>query len=404
MKNVWIITACILLAGCCRNDNPYPEGIKHVVVIGIDGMSSQGLIEAETPCMDSLMQNGAYSYTVRCVLPTVSKPNWNAMLCGAGPDITGVISNGWNRDLQVFPPVVMSGNHSFPNIFRIVREQKPAAELGSLYQWSDFGSMLDEDVMNLSETYPTSLETAQKTAAYILEKKPDFVFIQLDEVDGYGHHDGHMSPGYLKGIEEADTHVRIIVDAVINAGIGDSTLIMVVSDHGGIFHKHGDNTYEELTTPIIFAGKGIKKNYAIRQQIYRYDVAADVAFALGLQAPQQWVGRPTLPAYEGFDEPANLWQGVEVLPPPVFHTETYNPPHGGVFVDTPAEVKIKKPAGVNGEIRFTVDESVTTRESALYEGTFTVDQSTVIRAKLFNENGESPVVTAEYKVENSQTK
>ncbi|MDR1880090.1 MAG: alkaline phosphatase, partial [Tannerellaceae bacterium] len=239
MKNGWIIAACILLTGCCRNGNPYPGGIKHVVVIGIDGMSSQGLIVAETPCMDSLMRNGAYSYAVRCVLPTVSKPNWNAMLCGAGPDITGVTSNGWNRTLQVFPPVAMTRNHAFPTIFDIVREQKPDAELGSLYQWGDFGSMLDEEVMDVSETYPTSLETAEKTAAYILEKRPDFVFIQLDEVDGYGHSAGHMSPAYLKGIEEVDTHVRIIVDAIREAGIAGSTLIMVVSDHGGIFHKHG---------------------------------------------------------------------------------------------------------------------------------------------------------------------
>ncbi|MDR1918597.1 MAG: alkaline phosphatase family protein [Tannerellaceae bacterium] len=403
MKNIWIIAACLFLGSCCRESNPHPAGITHVVVIGLDGMSTQGLIEAETPCMDSLMQNGAYSYTVRCVLPTVSKPNWNAMLCGAGPDITGVVSNGWYRDQEVFPPVVMTENHSFPNIFRIVREQMPNAELGSLYHWGDFGSMLDKDDMNLMETYPSSLETAEKTAAYILEKLPAFVFIQLDAVDGYGHNDGHMSPGYLNGIKEADDHVRIIVDAIKNAGIQDSTLIMIVSDHGGIFHGHGGNTYEELTTPIIFAGKGIKKNYAIRQQIYRYDVAADVAFALGLQAPQQWTGRPTLPAYEGFEEPANLWQGVEILPPPVFHTETYNPPHGGSF-DTQAEVKIKIPAGVKGEIRYTIDESVPTRESALYETVFTVEKSTVIRAKIFGEKAESPVVTAEYTVGNNKTK
>ena len=82
---------------------------------------------------------------------------------------------------------------------------------------------------------------------------------------------------------------------------------MVVSDHGGIFYAHGGNSYEELTTPIIYSGKGIKKGHPIKQQIYKYDVAADVAFALGLKIPQQWLGRPVRAAFKGFDEPGNIF-------------------------------------------------------------------------------------------------
>jgi hypothetical protein len=402
MKNLFVIVCCVLLAACQQNSK-YPQGIEHVVVIGIDGMSSQGLKEAVTPCMDSLMRHGAYSYSVRCVLPTVSSPNWNAMLCGAGPEITGVIDNSWRRDRYELPPVAMTEYLAFPNIFRIIREQKPAAETGSLYHWGGFGNLLEKECMNRYETYPGALETAQQTAAYILDKKPDFVFIQLDDVDHYGHQDGHMSPAYLKSIEEADAQVRIIVDAVKEAGIAGTTLVMVVSDHGGIFRGHGDNTYEELTTPIIFSGKGVKQNYAIRQQIYRYDVAADVAFALGLKAPQVWVGRPARAVYEGFDEPDNLWKGeVELLPPPVFLSETTGASYGGLAVDQSAEVKIKAPAGVEGVVRYTTDGSAPTRESTLYTAPFTLEKSAIVTTKLFGEGGESPKVTARYRVADSQ--
>ena len=112
-----IFALCTLLVFFSCQNSQYPKGIKHVVVIGIDGMSVQGFLEASTPCMDSLLQNGAYSYKVRCVLPTSSKPNWNAMLSGAGPEVTGVIDNSWKRNFNEFPPVAMSEHKIFPNIF-----------------------------------------------------------------------------------------------------------------------------------------------------------------------------------------------------------------------------------------------------------------------------------------------
>jgi hypothetical protein len=395
----------LLTTSCCREER-HPKGIKHVVVIGIDAMSVQGFLEASTPCMDSMMHNGAYNYKVRCVLPTVSKPNWNAMLCGAGPEATGVIDNSWNRSFDEFPPVTMSEHKIFPNIFSVIREQMPNAETGCISQWSGFKDILETELMNRFETYPTHMETARKTAEYILDKKPDFVFIQLDEVDDVGHSKGHMSAEYIKTIHDIDGDVRVIVNAVKKAGISDNTMIMVVADHGGIFYRHGQNTYEELTTPIIYSGKGIKKGYQIKQQIYKYDVAADVAFSLGLKRPQQWLGRPVIAAYESFNEPANIYSGTEILPPPVFLSKEAKPVRGSIYgylsIDTAAVVVLKSPMGVNGEIRYTIDGTIPTRESSLYSAPVALNNSAIVKAKIFGKNGESPMVSAQYRVASSK--
>jgi len=374
------------------------------VVIGVDGMSTQGLMEAHTPCMDSLMQSGAYSFRVRSVLPSVSSPNWSAMLCGAGPEVTGVVDNSWQQGVYELPAVTFTDNGYFPGIFRVLRDGKPEAVTASFYNWGGFGNLLEKEVIDEYASCPSSLETAQKTAEFILDRKPDFVFIQLDEVDGYGHSSGHMSPAYLKGIEEVDTHVELIVNAVRDAGIAPSTLIMVVSDHGGIFYWHGGNAYEEVTTPIIFSGKGVKKDYLIHQQIYKYDVAADVAFAFGLEAPHVWTGRPTRTAYAGFGEGQKpLYKELETLPPPMFYADPVAIPHGGLFVDIPAQIVIKKPIGVDGEIRYTTDGTTPTRKSALYEAPFTTDTSVFVTAKLFGKTGESAKVNAQYRVADSKT-
>jgi hypothetical protein len=394
-RNIFTAIFCIALAACCPSE--YPKGIEHVIVIGLDGLSSTGFHASTTPCMDSMLQHGAYSYTVRCILPTVSTPNWNAMLCGAGPEVTGAVDNSWKANDFNFPYPVMSKDRSFPNIFRILREQRPEAELGAIYHWRGFHDMLEDALLNMSVTYPSQLMTARKSAEYILEKKPTFLFIQLDGIDHAGHEDGHMSPGYVKYIEETDAHVRLIVDAVRQAGIVDKTLIMIVGDHGGIFHGHGGNSYDELVTPIIFSGKGVKQNYHIQQQIYKYDVAADVAFALGVKAPQVWTGRPTKPAYKGFDEPDNLWKEWEVLPSPRFASETYKSPFGGTFVDS-ATVTIIAPEGTEGTIRYTTDKTEPNRESPVYKAPFTVEKTTVVNAKMFSDTGESLNVTAIYNI------
>ncbi|MDR1920012.1 MAG: alkaline phosphatase family protein [Tannerellaceae bacterium] len=401
MKKIIVAAIASFFLIACQ-ENQYPSGIEHIVVIGIDGMSSFGLKAAETPCMDSLMQNGAYHFTVRSVLPSSSTPNWNAALSGVGPEGTGAVDNSWIDGALSFPYVAMTNERRFPNIFRIIREQKPEAEMGAIYQWGDFANMFDKSVMNKAETYPTALETAQKAAAYIIDKKPQLTFVHLDDVDGVGHNFGHMSPAYLKSIEEADKYVRIITDAIREAGIADETLIMVTADHGGLFYAHGGNAYEELMTPFIFSGKNVKKNYLIRQTMYRYDLAADLAFALGLARPQQWVGRPTPPAYLGFEEPDNLWESAEVLPPPTFITKEINQNfmYGGLWIDAPATVDIRTQAG-GGEIHYTTDLTEPTQESPLYTAPFTIEKSAWIQARVFGKYGASTKAVAQYRIADS---
>ena len=278
---------------------------EHVVIIGIDGLSSEGLKQATTPNMDKLIANGAYTYNARTILPTVSSPNWSAMIHGAGPEATGISSNSWEPDGKWMQPIVKNQAGLFPSIFNIIREQLPDAEQGTIFHWDGFGRLLQRDVVNRYDTYPTPEESTSKFCDYLVSKKPVFAFLQLDHVDGAGHKFGHMTPDYLQSIANTDSLVGDILNSIRNAGMEDNTFIMVVSDHGGINKGHGKESVEEITVPVIYYGKGIKKNYVVRQPVYMFDVAANIAFALGLKKPYVWTGRPTFPAFEGYNEPEN---------------------------------------------------------------------------------------------------
>lgn len=314
MKHILGICGIFLL-GCMKlqaqqstKDKPLFE---HVVVIGIDGLSSEGLMKAEAPVMHKMIAEGAFKYDARTVLPSSSSSNWSAMILGAGPEITGITSNDWKPDGKGMKPVAVNKAGRSPSIYDIVRQQRPQAEQGVVFHWDDYGRLLQKEMVNHYEHANTEAEAATKFAEYLTAKKPVFALLHLDHVDGAGHKTGHMSQAYLQSIARADSLIGTVLKSIEQSGMKNKTLVMIVSDHGGINKGHGGESAEEITIPVIYYGQGVKKGYKIQQPVYQYDVAATIAFALNLQIPYSWTSRPVKAAFSGFNEPVNLSVGLQ---------------------------------------------------------------------------------------------
>ncbi|MBX2921200.1 MAG: alkaline phosphatase [Chitinophagaceae bacterium] len=294
-----------------KNDaaGPYPPGIEHIIVIGVDGLSPDGIKKAKTPVMDSMIRNGAVKWNVRTVLTTASSQNWASMIMGTGPEAHGVIDNDWERDKHSLPPIVAGEEGIFPTIFGRIREAKPNAEIGTVYNWKGFGRLFEKKAVNYDETFSTEDSTATDFTKYIREKKPAFGFVHFDHVDHAGHHDGHGTPVYYAAVAKTDSLVGEVLKSIKDAGIDKTTLVIITADHGGKGKGHGGATPEEGEIAMILFGKDIKKGYEIQQQVYTYDLAATIAFAFHITPPYAWTGRPIKPAFEGYSEPANLWKG-----------------------------------------------------------------------------------------------
>ena len=267
-------------------------------------------MKADAPVLHRMIDSGAFKYDARTVLPSSSSSNWSAMILGAGPEITGITSNGWQPDGKRMKPVVVGKNGRSPGIFDIIRQQRPKAELGAIFQWNDFGRLFQKDVVNRCEHFDSEYEDARQFSDYIVASKPTFAFLHLDHVDGAGHHFGHMTPEYLQAITRADSLVAQVLRSIETAGIANNTLVMIVADHGGINKGHGGESEEEITIPVIYYGRGVKKGYKILQPVYQYDLAATVAFVFGLETPYSWTSRPVRAAFNGFNEPVNLSVGL----------------------------------------------------------------------------------------------
>lgn len=387
----------LLFALSCNNaSNNFPQGIEHVIVIGVDGLSPDGIRNAETPVIDSMINNGAVKWNVRTVLTTASSQNWASMIMGAGPEAHGIINNDWERDDHTLPPNVAGEEGIFPTIFGRIREAKPNAEIGTVYNWSGFGRLFEKKSVNYDKTFSTEDSTAADFTRYVREKKPTFGFVHFDHVDHAGHHDGHGTPAYYAAVAKTDSLVGEILKSIKDAGMSENTLVIITADHGGVGKGHGGATPEEGEIAMILYGKDIKKGYKIEQQVYTYDLAATIAFAFHITPPYAWTGRPVKPAFEGYNEPANLWKGKEVIAAPViFPKKNLYQQAGGLYINTPATVTIKAGSD-NSEIRYTINGDIPDSSSPVYTQSFTLDSTAVIQAKAFDKNGNESMPTAAY--------
>lgn len=368
---------------------------KHVIVIGIDGMSPDGIAQAPTPVMDKLMAEGAFHLRARAVLPTSSSSNWASMIMGVGPEQHGITSNGWERDDYILPPVLAGNEGIAPTIFSVIRTQRPDYEIGAIYDWSGFGRLVEKSALNYDADPRGEDSTTLVAIEYIKSRKPNFLFIHLDHVDHAGHHYGHGTPEYYLAVAKADSLIGEILKAAEEAGLADDLVLLVSSDHGGLGDGHGGETPEEVEIPFLVYGKGVKSGYEINHPIYQYDNAATVAFALGAEPPYFWLGKPVKAAFSGFNQPDIKGYRYSLRSPTIQPKGKGYEPAGGLFDGGSQQVTIENREDF-GTVHYTTDGTIPASSSPVYNSPFEVSTTTVVRAVVIDDGGFSSKPTEAY--------
>jgi hypothetical protein len=275
---------------------PAPRA-AHVVVIGCDGMSPDGVKKAKTPVMTRLMRSGAYTLHARGVMPTESSPNWASMIMGAGPEQHGVTSNSWKPYHFDIPPVAYGPGGIFPTVFSALRTQRPRAVIGVFHDWDDFARLVERGVPDVIEHWKGPQPTVEHAVAFLKARRPDFLFIHLDNVDHAGHEKGHGTPEYYQAVEEADRLIGVVLDALEAEGMLERTVVLVTADHGGKAKGHGGATLGEIEIPWIMAGPGIAVGKELQSPVNTFDTAPTIAAVLGIRPPDAWIGRAVREAF-----------------------------------------------------------------------------------------------------------
>ena len=268
-----------------------------VVVIGLDGLSPDGIQKAATPVLDSLMKNGSYSMRAKAVFPSSSSPNWASMITGTSPAHHEIWSNDWKRT-DIADKAYCGGQKGqlYPTIFRAVREQNKDTKIACFYDWDDFGRLLEDDVCTVKVDGKGEDDTATQAADYIAANAPLFTFIHLDHVDHAGHDAGHGTSVYYQSVSKADSLIGKIMNAIRATGKANETVVLITADHGGVGKSHGGHSAAEMTIPWIISGKGIKKNHELSTPIDTFDTAVTVARVLNVKPFDCWTGKAIVEA------------------------------------------------------------------------------------------------------------
>ena len=187
-------------------------------------MSPDGIANSPTPIIDSIMEQGSYTMTARGVLPTSSSPNWKSMISGSDTEHHGVTSNKWEHDKFILPATNTGVEDIYPTIFGVLREQRPEAKIGAIYDWKGFGRLVEQSALDYDSYLATGKEqldedeTTQLAIDYIKNEKPDFLFIHLDHVDHAGHQHNHGSSQYNEAVTKADSLIGSILQASKDTG------------------------------------------------------------------------------------------------------------------------------------------------------------------------------------------
>ncbi|MGK0186958.1 MAG: hypothetical protein ACI9R3_002743 [Verrucomicrobiales bacterium] len=248
------------------------EKKRCVLVIGIDGLRSDGLTTAHTPNLDAIAATGAITYNAFAggepgtptQQITSSGPGWASILTGVWTNKHRVRDNSFGGSRLLL----------YPHFFKFIKEARPNAVIASFINWEEIGTEIVDPVGEyfdyrfpdgalLPSTYVERDKLVlSKVEDYLVDQSPDAMFVYFGNVDIAGHSSGFTpsNSAYLSAIETVDEQIGNVLQAIRDrpAYADEEWMIVISTDHGGLGTGHGGQSPGERTIFMIASGEGIK--------------------------------------------------------------------------------------------------------------------------------------------------
>lgn len=381
MRKIILILSALLILVSCQKQNS-----SRVILIGIDGLSTDGIQCAKTPNLNRLIRDGAFSLKARGVMPTVSAPNWGSMLCGAGPEQHGITNNGWTVTNHTIEPTITDDDGYFPSIFTLIRNQMPDAKTAIFYDWKELMDLYNGKYISKIQFDSGYEEVYDHAIDYIIKESPDFAFVYAGHVDEMGHKFQHGSPEYYKSIEDVDTKIGDLLKALDSTGLYENTNIIVISDHGGVGYGHGGESMAEIQVPWLIEGPGIIRNKLIEEPINTFNTASTIAYLFNLQQPPQWIAKPVLSVFS--DNENSRLNINSYLPKPKASIKS------GIY--DMKDTLLLSVDNDDAEIRYTNNGKDPDKNSFLYTDPIKLDQTSSVKSIAINNKIKSEITKVDF--------
>jgi hypothetical protein len=224
---------------------------RKVLFIGVDGVRSDALQQANTPTWDSLCASGLYTYTSWHVGITVSGPSWSSMLTGVWSDKHGVTNNNYTG----------SNFNDYPYFTTLAKQYRTDLKTAQVTSWDPMSSAVYNDGWDSKIVVPSDDACEAAGIAQLADADLDVLFIHIDDCDAQGHGNG-FSPtvaSYMNQIEYVDGQLRSILTALKARPnyANEEWMVIMTTDHGGIGTGHGGPTRVEREIWWVASGPGV---------------------------------------------------------------------------------------------------------------------------------------------------
>ncbi|HEY6899293.1 MAG TPA: ectonucleotide pyrophosphatase/phosphodiesterase [Puia sp.] len=263
----------LLLVFCAAG---HAQSVRHVVIISIDGFRPDFYQDPSWGAVNlrELSRNGASAGGVRGVFPTVTYPSHTTIMTGVMPAVHGIYYNVpfevknqsdrwyWQYDSIKAPtlwdavrkagltsaavswPVTVGApiTYNLPEVWawpakggehiklEAVSKNAQPAGLFEEVQQNATGKMEENDY---SLDYLSGDENIARIGSYLIRRyKPALTALHLANTDHFEHAQGRDGALVRKAVASADQAVGSILEAIDRAGIRDSTVVIVLGDHG----------------------------------------------------------------------------------------------------------------------------------------------------------------------------
>ncbi|KAL2838371.1 Phosphatidylinositolglycan class N-domain-containing protein [Aspergillus pseudoustus] len=263
-------------------------------------------------------------------VPTESRPGHVALIAGLYEDVSAV-TTGWKLNPVDFDSVFNRSRHTWswgsPDILPMFKEGAVPGRIDAdTYgeEAEDFtadATALDVWVFDRVKELFESAKTDPELDAKLREDKLVF-FLHLLGIDTTGHGYRPYSKEYARNIKLVDEGVKEITQLVENFYGDGKTAFVFTADHGmSDWGSHGDGHPDNTRTPLVVWGSGVAGpdkpqdgapsghedgvssdwdlHSVLRHDVEQADVAALMAYLVGLDFPTNSVGKLPLDYIDG---------------------------------------------------------------------------------------------------------
>ena len=315
-KSIAVVTGLVLiLAGIGffllgRNND---TRISNVLLISIDTcradyLSCYGFDRLTTPQIDEIARQGMLFQRVQTPVP-ITLPAHCSMLTGLYPPTHHVREN-----------IGYKLNDSCLTLAEILRQQgyDTAGIVSAIVMDRQFG--LNQGFNSYLDEFEPPQRTARDTAELAREflddhqGKPFFLFLHY-----YDPHEPYEPPEpyasqyadnlYAGEIAYTDYCIGRVMDKLKELDLYDSTLILIVSDHGEGLGEHNELLHayyvyqSTIHVPFVIKGPGVAAGVVYQDTVSLVDIVPTIMGSLNLPLPENMQGKDLSDHFSGYIEP-----------------------------------------------------------------------------------------------------